>query len=173
MPTKRRLDFSLCHHIWNCSGTHLALYPLYIGESFCGQSVMHLGLWYRICGSLFPCAYMYLVSNDSFSFSLKYSVCNSLLIFFKSFVTLFYQCTSLSSRYIPLFLLLSFVIVANGAYCFTLELQLLMGPLSISHLIHAWICCSHVVLLLGKNEELREKPIPVPLCLPQILHGLP
>jgi hypothetical protein len=44
----------------------------------------------------------------------------------------------------------------------------------ITHSPHDMSLESHcgMIYLQGKTEELGEKPVPVPLCPPQILHGL-
>jgi hypothetical protein len=45
-------------------------------------------------------------------------------------------------------------------------------PLSIHQMMHEWIWSSLEWYWLGKREQLKGKHVPVPLCPPQIPHGL-
>jgi hypothetical protein len=51
------------------------------------------------------------------------------------------------------------------------ELLPLVDILFISHVIWVWRAMVEWYII-GKTRELREKPVPVPLCPPQIPHGL-
>jgi hypothetical protein len=52
------------------------------------------------------------------------------------------------------------------------ELRPLTGPLSIPQMIHEWIWSSGGMILTGENRRTLRNPVPVPLCPPQIPHGL-
>jgi hypothetical protein len=45
----------------------------------------------------------------------------------------------------------------------SVKMQLVTGPLPISQMIYKWIWNS-VKIIERKTKQLREKPVPVPLC---------
>jgi hypothetical protein len=49
---------------------------------------------------------------------------------------------------------------------------LLTGPSFIPQVIHEWICSSSGMILTGETKGFGEKPVPVPICPPQIPYGL-
>jgi hypothetical protein len=60
----------------------------------------------------------------------------------------------------------------DGVGLYLYETSPLTVPLSIPQVIHEWIWSSGEVILTGETEGLGGKPVPVPLCPPQIPHGL-
>jgi hypothetical protein len=67
---------------------------------------------------------------------------------------------------------ISFIVVMGWDYV-SVELRLLISPMSIPQIIHEWIWSSTGIILTGKIKEPREKPVLVPLCPPQTPHGQP
>jgi hypothetical protein len=107
------------------------------------------------------------------------------LFLVKIFIRIFLSYSSLNSRLdystcrdlyawniYSTFHKLFFTVTMWWDYVFV-ELWLLTVTMSISQMVHEWIWCTGGMILTGKMKWLREKPVPVPLCPPQIPHGLP